>query len=142
MGAWGPGGGGAASAGVSDPVLIQGTSPIASSVGYAAELYLGPANGYSYTPGSAGYLPGCAFASTLTRFVFRCSAMGIDNTVRLRSSGGTQLYSKVLVAGATLIDEAIDIAVAAGALVQCSIDPGGGGPTIDAWHFGWTREIT
>lgn len=133
----GGGGGGAAAV-----VRIESTSPIAGSVGYAAELYLGPAGSYSYSSGGGGYLPGVVFASTIKRFTFRCAAMGIDNTVRLRTSGGTQIYSKVLVAGATLIDEAVSIAVAAGALVQCSIDPGGGGPTMDAWHFGWTREIT
>lgn len=112
------------------------------SVGFSAELYLGPSNGYSYSSGGAGYLPGLPFDATFKRFTFRTAALGVDATVRLRTSGGTQLYSKVLTAGQTLIDEAVEIAVAAGVLVQPSITPSSGGPTIDAWSFGWLREIT
>lgn len=123
-------------------ILPQSTSPPGGSVGHAAELYIGPGGTYSYSPGGGGYLPGVVFASTLKRFRFGCAAMGVNSTVRLRSSGGTELYSKVLVAGEVLIDEAISIAVAAGALVQCSVEPASGGPNLDAWHFGWTREIT
>lgn len=128
--------------GAAAPVRVESTSPPGSSIGHAAELYIGPANGYSYSPGGGGYLPGVAFASTLTRFVFRCAAMGVNSTVRLRSSGGTELYSKVLLAGQTLIDEAVTVSVAAGALVQVSVTPASGGPDLDAWHFAWTREIT
>lgn len=132
----GGGGGGAAAV-----VRVESTSPLGGSVGHAAELYIGPAGGYSYSPGGAGYLPGVVFPSTLTRFRFGCAAMGVDSTVRIRSSGGSQLYSKVLIAGETLIDEAVTIAVASGALVQVSVTPASGGPNLDAWHFGWTREI-
>lgn len=81
------------------------------------------------------------FASTLKRISFRTVAAAIDLTVRLRTSGGTELYSKVLVAGQTLIDEAINIAVAHDVLVQLSVEPASGGPSIDVWSFGWVRQI-
>ena len=141
MGAFGPGGGGSSGGGTpADPIQYQGTSPVGTAVGHSAELYLGPSNGYSYSSGGAGYLPGCPFASTLTRFSFRCTAMGVDSTVRLRTSGGTQLWSKVLTAGQTLIDDVISVSVAHDVLVQPSIEPASGGPTVDAWSFGWTRK--
>jgi hypothetical protein len=68
--------------------------------------------------------------------------MDVDVTVRLRTAAGVSIYSKVLLAGETLIDEAISIAVGPGVLVQLSVEPSSGSPTMDAWHFGWVREIT
>ena len=131
-----------ASSGSGGNLLTQSLSPPGGGVGFSAELYLGPSgSGYSYSSGGAGYLPGCVFASTLKRISFRTVAAAIDLTVRLRTSGGTELYSKVLVAGQTLIDEAINIAVAHDVLVQLSVEPASGGPSIDVWSFGWVRQI-
>lgn len=122
--------------------LPQSTSPPGGSIGFALELYIGPGGTYSYASGGGGYLPGVVFASTIKRVVFRTAAMASDVIVRLRTAAGVQLYSKVLLAGEVLIDEAVNITVAAGVLVQLSVDPNGFGPTMDAWHFGWVREIT
>ncbi len=130
------------SSGAGGNLQTQSLSPPGGGVGFSAELYLGPSgSGYSYSSGGAGYLPGCVFASTLKRISFRTVAAAIDLTVRLRTSGGTELYSKVLVAGQTLIDEAINIAVAHDVLVQLSVEPASGGPSIDVWSFGWVRQI-
>jgi hypothetical protein len=130
------------SSGAGGNLQTQGISPPGGGVGFSAELYLGPSgSGYSYSSGGAGYLPGCVFASTLKRISFRTVAAAIDLTVRLRTSGGTELYSKVLAAGQTLIDEAINVAVAHDVLVQLSVEPASGGPSIDVWSFGWVRQI-
>jgi len=122
--------------------LIQSTSPPGGAVWFALELYIGPGNTYSYSSGGGGYLPGMVFSSTLKRITFRTAAMDVDVTVRLRTAAGVSIYSKVLLAGETLIDEAISIAVGPGVLVQLSVEPSSGSPTMDAWHFGWVREIT
>ena len=130
------------SSGAGGNLQTQSLSPAGGSVWFAAELFLGPSgSGYSYSPGGAGYLPGCAFASSLKRWTFRTVAAAVNLTVRLRNAAGTELYSKVLVAGETLIDEAINIAVAHDALVQLSVEPASGTPAIDAYSFGWVRQI-
>jgi hypothetical protein len=129
-------------AGAAPRDLIQSTSPPGGAVQFALELYIGPGNTYSYSSGGGGYLPGMVFSSTLKRITFRTAAMGVDVTVRLRTAAGVSIYSKVLLAGETLIDEAISIAVGPGVLVQLSVEPSSGVPTMDAWHFGWVREIT
>ena len=124
-------------------LLTQSLSPPGGSVGFSAELFLGPSGaGYSYSPGGAGYLPGCAFASTLERWSFRTVAAAVNLTVRLRNAAGTELYSKVLIAGQTLIDEAINIAIAHDVLVQLSVEPASGTPAIDVFSFGWVRRIS
>lgn len=120
----------------------EGTSPQGGSVGFSAELYLGPANGYSYSSGGAGYLQGYPFASKLTRIIFRTVAAIVDLTARLRTSAGTVLWTGTLVAGQTKIDETVNVSLAADVRVQFSVEPASGGPSIDAWSFGWVRELT
>lgn len=128
------------SSGAGGNLQTQSLSPVGGSVGFSAELFLGPL-GYSYSQGGGGYLPGCAFASALKRWSFRTVAAAVNLTVRLRNAAGTELYSKVLVAGETLIDEAINIAVAHDVLVQLSVEPASGTPAIDVYSFGWVRQI-
>jgi hypothetical protein len=131
------------SSGAGGNLLTQSLSPPGGSVAFSAELYLGPDGAkYSYSPGGPGYLPGCVFASTLKRFTFRTVASTVDLTVRLRTSAGTEIYSKVLLTGQTLIDEAVNIALAHDVLVQLSVEPASGTPAIDAFAFGWVRQIT
>ncbi len=132
-----------ASSGAGGNLLTQSLSPPGGSVAFSAELYLGPDGAkYSYSPGAVGYLPGCVFASTLKRLSFRTVAASVDLTVRLRTSAGTEIYSKVLVAGQTLIDEAVNIALAHDVLVQLSVEPATSTPAIDVFSFGWVRQVS
>jgi len=130
------------SSGAGGNLQTQNLSPAGGSVAFAAELYLGPSGaGYSYSPGGAGYLSCCAFASTLKRFLFRTLAAAADLTVRIRTAAGVELYSKAFPAGQTLIDEAVNIAVAHDVLIQVSVEPASGTPAIDTYNFGWVRQI-
>ena len=110
-------------------------------IAFAAELYIGP-GGFSYSSGGAGYVEPCPVASTITRVMFRCAAMSLNVTVRLRTSGGTQLWSKVLTAGQTSIDDVVSLAVTAGTRVQWSITPASGTPALDNCTFSWVRTLS
>lgn len=132
-----------ASSGSPPNLQTQSLSPPGGFVWFSAELFLGPTgSGYSYNPGGAGYLPGCVFDSTLVHWLFRTVPAAVNLTVRLRTSSGVEVYSKVLTAGQSLVDEAVSIAVAHDVLLQLSVEPASGIPSIDAWSFGWVRRVS
>ena len=81
-------------------------------------------------------------ASIITRVMFRCAAMLLDCTIRLRTSAGVQLWSKSLAAGATSIDDVVSLAVTAGTRVQWSITPASGTPALDNCTFSWVRTLS
>ena len=110
-------------------------------VNFANELYIGPL-GFSYSSGGGGYVEPCPVASTITRVMFRCAAMLLDCTIRLRTSAGVQLWSKSLAAGATSIDDVVSLAVTAGTRVQWSITPASGTPALDNCTFSWVRTLS
>ena len=123
------------------PATIQGTNAAGQSIDFAAELFIGPGNSFSYTRGSVSALTATPFASTIDRVWFRTDVSGVNLTVRLRSSDGTELHSGTLTAGQTHYDSgAISVAVTAWDLVWLSVTPASGTPNIANWYFGWRRK--
>lgn len=124
----------------SGPLVLQGTNRIGTNVDFAAELFLGPNNDFSYSQGAVSALTPTPFNSTIKRLWFRADAVGVDLTVRLRASDGTILHSGTLVAGQTQYDATnLNVAAAAWDQVKISVAPASGTPGVNNWYFGWLR---
>ncbi len=137
-GASGGGGGGGGGGGAVEAQRF--TSP---PISFSQELYLGPGDGYSYSSGGAGYLPPLPFATTISRVFFFCDALSADATIRLRTQGGTVLWSGTLPSGTPALDvTGLAVAVAAGTRVQVSIAPASGTPTLANALAGWVRSLS
>jgi hypothetical protein len=115
-----PGGSGSVNPSITTPV-----------VAFNAELFLGPdGGGYSYSSGGAGYFYHYPFDTTVSRLWMYLNAVGVNLTIRLRDSAGTQLWAANVSAGSSSYSASPDLAVPAGTLVQFSVAPASGTPTL------------
>ena len=115
---------------------VYGTISV-GTIAFNRELYLGPGIGggfpYSYTSGGAGYFFGpYALDVTAAKIGMLTASLGVNLTLRLRDSGGTELWTGTLTAGQTSFSASPSVTIPAGTQVQFSIEPASGTPTLGA----------